>query len=208
MIRRVICFLALLGASLLPVRPAEPSTPGQFDSLIKSSPFGQAAPASGVQPGNGTAPLEFRSVLVDHGEYFFSLHETANHASQWVGLKETGQPYVVESYDSEKGLIQVKYHGQSLTLALKLAQVIVQATPPVSQLPTAAPPAAMGPAAQPDDASRLAQVAEEIRRRRALRTQGGPPNLPTASGRSGPGPMIQPNAPNSPARPYVPPVRP
>src|SRR5438105_3621296 len=94
MIRRVICLGALLGASLLPVRPAEPPTPaqtGQFDSLIKNSPFGQAAPANGAQAGAAPTPLEFRGVDMEKGEYFFSLHETANHTSQWVGLKDTSQ---------------------------------------------------------------------------------------------------------------------
>src|SRR5664279_1291982 len=116
MIRRGVYLFALLGVGLVPARPAEPAQ-GQFDSLIKSSPFGQGA-SGAAQAGNGTAPLEFRGVLMDKGEYFFSLHETASRSSQWVGLKEANQPYVVESYDSEKGAIQVKYHGQTLSLSL------------------------------------------------------------------------------------------
>jgi hypothetical protein len=203
MIRRTVCVIALLGLGSVPARPAEPAPQGQFDGLIKSSPFGQAAPAGGAA-ANGPASLEFRGVFldVDKGEYFFSLHETGSRTGQWVGLKESGQPYVVDSYDAEKGAIQVKYRGQTLNLALKLAQVIVQAPPPPLPVNPGSAPIAVpaGSPAQGDEASRLAQVAEEIRRRRALRAP--PASLPQA------GPMVQPNAPNSSARPYTPPVRP
>ncbi len=170
MIRRGVYLIALLGLGLTPARPAEPA-PGQFDNLIKSSPFGQA-PAGAAQAGNGSTPLEFRGVFQEKGDYFFSVHETSTRAGQWVGLKEASQPYVVESYDSEKGSIQVKYHGQTMTLSLKAAQVIVQAPPAISPLPTNTPPV-MTNAAPADEANRLAQVAEEIRRRRALRSPIG-----------------------------------
>ncbi len=171
MIRRGVYLVALLGLGLTVARPAE-TAQGQFDNLIKSSPFGQA-PAGAAQAGNGSAPLEFRGVFQEQGNYFFSVHETSNRAGQWVGLKEANQPYVVESYDSEKGSIQVKYHGQTMTLSLKQAQVIVQAPPPITApLPTNTP-GVMTNAAPADEANRLAQVAEEIRRRRALRSPIG-----------------------------------
>jgi hypothetical protein len=117
---------------------------------------------------------------MDKGEYLFSLHETATRASQWVGLKEASQPYVVESYDSEKGSIQVKYHGQTLNLSLKLAQVIVQAPVPNTNPAPANTPAAFGNAPTSNEAARLAQVAEEIRRRRALRAP--PVQIPQPNG--------------------------
>ena len=195
MIRRGVYLVIVLGVGLVPARPAEPAQ-GQFDSLIKNSPFGQSAPG-GAQAGNGAAPLEFRGVLMDKGEYFFSLHETASRSSQWVALKEANQPYVVESYDSEKGSIQVKYHGQTLTLALKLAQVIVQAPPPIPAQMPANTSAVIGNAPSGDEASRLAQVAEEIRRRRALRA-------PPGAG----GPVPQPAATNNLPRPAAAPARP
>jgi len=163
----------------MPAFPADPAQ-GQFDSLIKSSPFGSSA-STGAPGGNGAAPLEFRSVLMDKGEYFFSLHETATRSSQWVGLKESGQPYVVDSYDADKGSIQVKYHGQTLALSLKLAQVIVQAPPPMPTPGPANTPAIIANAPSGDEATRLAQVAEEIRRRRALRAPQGPVPQPNAT---------------------------
>ena len=199
MICRKLCIVAVWGLGCVLVRAADgaaaaTSGASAFDSLIKSSPFGQST--SGAQAANGAAPLEFRGVLMDKGEYLFSLHETATRASQWVGLKEANQPYVVESYDSEKGSIQVKYHGQTLNLSLKLAQVIVQAPPPMN-MPAPSPangPAVVGPATSSDEASRLAQVAEEIRRRRALRAP--------------PVPVPQPNNVTNQPRPAAAPAKP
>lgn len=191
--RRKLWTAVLLGLGVALARSAE-VVPGQFDSLIRNSPFGQPAPASGPQTGNGAAPLEFRGVFVDRGEYFFSLHETANRASQWVGLNEASQPYVVESYDQAKGSIQVKYRDQTMTLTLKLAQIIVQAVPSSAPPPAVLPSgSALANQAPGDVAGRLAQVAEEIRRRRALRA---------------PGLVPQQNAPGNPPRPGPLPTKP
>lgn len=218
MICRKVCLVALLGvgsvlvraADPVPVVPAEAPAPGQFDSLITNSPFGMAA-APGVQPGSDGSGLEFRGVFVDKGEPYFSVHDSANRSSQWVGLKESGQPYVVESYDLDKGSIQVKYRNQVMNLALKRSQVVVQAMPMPApaggpQFTPGVPAIAANPASQ-DEATRMAQVAEEIRRRRALRAPPGQGPQPNAVNIR-PGAMIQPNAPNNPARPFVPPARP
>lgn len=176
---RQLAAVALLSLSVTLARSAE-TTPGQFDSLINNSPFGQPAPATGAQPGKEASPLEFRGVFMDKGEYFFSLHETATRSSQWVGLNEAGQPYVVESYDSAQGSIQVKYRNQSLTLTLKRAQIIVQAAPAAVQYQPGATPVVTNPTPT-DEAVRMAQVAEEIRRRRALRAPPGQGPQPSAA---------------------------
>ena len=202
--------MALLGvgsvlvraADPVPVVPAAPPAPGQFDSLIKNSPFGSAA-APGIQPGSDGSGLEFRGVFVDKGEPYFSVHEPATRSSQWVGMKESGQPYVVESYDIDKGSIQVKYRNQVMTLALKRSQVVVQAMPMPAQsggpqfTPAGAPAIAANPASQ-DEATRMAQVAEEIRRRRALRAPPG----------QGPQPGTNLTPAINPPRPAAPPSRP
>lgn len=179
MIYRKVCFVALLGVGMLPalaadVGPAVPPAPGQFDNLIKNSPFGSAA-TPGVQPSSDASVLEFRGVFVDKGEPYFSLHESTTRSSQWVGLKESGQPFVVESYDVDQGSIQVKYRNQVMNLALKRSQVMVQAMPmPVPVGPPAGAPAIAAKPISSDEATRMAQVAEEIRRRRALRAPPGP----------------------------------
>jgi len=186
MSRRLLCTIVLLGAGAPFARSADVA-PGQFDSLVKNSPFGQGVPGGGIQTGQAS-PLEFRSVFTEKGEYYFSVYETATRSSRWVGLKEAGQPFEVVSYDRAKGTIQVVYRNQPLTLTLKQAQIIVQAPSPVMPspgTPTGIPVNAVAPGS-PDESARLAQVAEEIRRRRALRAQGPVPRPTTTPG---PGPV-------------------
>jgi hypothetical protein len=149
-----------------------------LDTLVKNSPFGSAT-AAGTPASPGGA-LEFRGMFVDGGETFFSLYDAATRTSLWVGLKEAGNPFVVKSYDETKGTVSVDYQGQVHTITLKQAKIVALAPPP-SPLPTqaatspGAPPAVN---ASPDEAARLAQIAEEIRRRRAIRAQAGAPRSP------------------------------
>lgn len=177
--------------------PAKPA----LDNLVKNSPFGSAA--SPVVPGAESGQLEFRGVIVDKGETFFSLFEPSTRQSQWVGLNESGAPYTVHGYDSATQTVKVLYRNQPITLTLKRAQVVVQAPPPMPSAggpvptPGATPAVVSGSAAPADEAARLAQVAEEIRRRRALRAQGGAPMpqpqpLPT-NAQTSPGGPPQPN---------------
>jgi hypothetical protein len=198
--RYVSSFAALLGLAALTAPAAEPAK-GPLDSLVKNSPFGSATAVR--NPGPESSQLEFRGMFVDQGEQFFSFHESATNTSQWVGLKETGTPYTVQSYDSETNTVKVLYRNQPFTLSLKRAQVIVQAPPPPpTQFPVTSPPTpgpqpgpAVGAATPADEAARLAQVAEEIRRRRALRAQGGPQPQPPPANSPVPSPQPMPNRP-------------
>lgn len=153
--------------------------PTNLDDLVKNSPFGApSATATGV---TNDAPLEFRGVLVDGGEYFFSLYDPTTRFSQWVGLNEPGNPFIVHSYDRDKSVAAVEYQGRTLTLTLKQAKVVALAPSAAGAPPVpagVAPNAAVTSAT--DDSIRLAAVAEEIRRRRALRAQqaGRPPSAP------------------------------
>lgn len=169
---------------------AEPAKPA-LDSLVKNSPFGSAT--SPVIAGAESGQLEFRGVMVDKGETFFSLFEPSTRQSQWMGLNETGAPYTVQGYDSATQTVKVLYRNQTLSLTLKRAQVIVQAPPPTTFPPNTPPapggaPVVTGGPAPADEAARLAQVAEEIRRRRALRAQGAVPQpLPMPANAASPG---------------------
>ncbi|RXK54914.1 hypothetical protein ESB00_03180 [Oleiharenicola lentus] len=188
-------FAVLPGLAAVAVFAAEPAKPS-LDSLVKNSPFGSAT--SPGAPGMESGTLEFRGVIVDNGEPLFSFFEPANRQSQWVKLNEAGAPYTVQSYDPDTQSVKVLYRGQPLSLALKRAQIIVQAAPPAPMpapggAPGASPTAVVNPAApSADEAARLAQVAEEIRRRRALRNQGASPI---------PQPQIQPTPNSRPAAP-------
>ncbi|HEX2860730.1 MAG TPA: hypothetical protein VHN79_03780 [Lacunisphaera sp.] len=192
------CHLPSLGALLAVaalIAPAAEPAKGSLDSLVKNSPFGSAtAPRN---PGAESSQLEFRGMFVDQGEQYFSFHESATNTSQWVGMKETGTPYTVQSYDSATNTVKVLFRNQPFTLSLKRSQIIVQAPPPPQANnpsgPGPAPNAVVGPPAGSDEAARLAQVAEEIRRRRALRAQGGA--QPTVNNTPPPLPQPQPNRP-------------
>ena len=150
-----------------------------YNSLLQRSPFSVATPG---QQAAADAPLEFRSVLVDRGEFFFSIYQPSAHAGLWVSLNEPGNPFSVVSYDEKTETVKVDYQGRTLSLALKESkiQAFVQKTPPPNTTaPAPGAPLPAGVAAPADEANRLARIAEEIRRRRALRQQATPaPNAP------------------------------
>ena len=189
MIRRPLIIAALLSGSLL--HPAAAlAAPANLESLLQNSPFGNPGAA-----GGGTRPdatLEFRGVLLDRGEPFFSLYETSSHSSLWVGLNEPGNPFKVQGYDRDKGTVTVEYQSRTLTLPLKQAK-IVALTPvlpagPNPNMPgnssgpmptgtpgTGGPQPMVGSGSPSEDAARLSAIADEIRRRRALRQQSPQP---------------------------------
>lgn len=113
--------------------------------------------------------------MVDGGETFFSLYEVATHQSLWVGMNEPGNPFTVRTFDREQNMATVEYQGRSLALPIKQAKTaVLPASGPVVAGPRSMPyPANVAPATPPaDEAAKLAAVAEEVRRRRALRAQG------------------------------------
>ena len=158
-----------------------------YNSLLQRSPFSVATPG---QQATADAPLEFRSLLFDHGEYFFSIYQPSTHAGLWVSLNEPGNPFSVLSYDEKTDTVKVDYQGRTLTLSLKESkiQAFVQKTPlPNATAPVPGAPVPAGVAAPADEANRLARIAEEIRRRRALRQQAiptpGQPSTPPRQNR-------------------------
>ena len=145
-----------------------------LEKLTANSPF---APGQGGNATGETASLEFRGVFTDQGELFFSLFDSLSRTSVWVGLNEPGHASAVRSYDSNAQTINVDHKGRSLTLALKKGPIVVSAsdlTLPGMGLASPGSPA-INPAASTDDARRLANIAAEIRRRRAMRQQVASP---------------------------------
>lgn len=193
---RSLPLFALLAVPALAQTPPPPepatSTLPSLQNLVQNSPFGSATPVG--QPGAAAGPLEFRGTFVERGERFFSILDTGSRRAEWVGMKESGHAYTVKSYDPDSETVTLDYQGRSLSLKLRTARITAMATPP----PTAGPQPGMaisagmasgGPTVVPGpnttEAQRLAQVAEEIRRRRALRQQAQqqpqpapPPNQP------------------------------
>lgn len=123
-------------------------------------------------------PLEFRGVFSDAGESFFSLYDAASRRATWVGLKEPGNPFVVLAYDEAKGVIEVEFQGQVRSIGLKQAKVTALPAAPMPSGPASPPQGnavvvtpALTPVPPADETARLVQIAEEIRRRRAMRVQ-------------------------------------
>ncbi|MFI5336719.1 MAG: hypothetical protein ACHQ5A_08045 [Opitutales bacterium] len=152
-----------------------------LDSLVANSPFAGQAGNRGRKDAAAT-PLEFRGVLYEGSTAFFSLYEAATKQSAWVELKEGGLNYTVKGYDPANSKLQVEYQGRTLTLPLVQAPKTARPMMPVAANP-ATPPANPGgnpnlipPAPNPQ---LPAQIAEEIRRRRALRQQAVTSPAPT-----------------------------
>lgn len=175
---RPLLLLALLAAPAF----AQPAPAPSLQNLLANPPFGSAASA-GAAPVSAT-PLEFRGTFVDRGERFFSLADPATKKAEWVTLNETGHPFLVKAYDADTETVTVDFQGRSLSLKLRAAKIVAMAAPPpqpVAGVQPGTPAPSAGPAASTTEAQRLAQVAEEIRRRRALRsqaTQTPPPGQP------------------------------
>ena len=166
--------LFLVFASGLSAQTEAPS----LRNLVTNSPFGTAQQSGNVAATNG-ASLEFRGTFVEGGERFFSLVDTSTRRAEWVGLNERDRPFVVRSFDPESETITVDHQGRTLNLKLHSARIGVLPQQPVAQAGPPQPangnnqPSANQPSAT--EAQRLAQVAEEIRRRRALRQQSANP---------------------------------
>ena len=193
--RRLLLLALFVPAIRLLAQTSDP-TATPFDSLVTNSPFGARSTETG--PAANGAQLELRGIFVDQGETFFSVYDTSTRVSRWVGLNERGEPFTVRRYDAAHDSVTVEYQGRELALELK--QVKVVALPP-APAPSAAPgpgqasgpgprpisgasggpgpavgtTASAGPAPSPEDAARLAAIAEEIGRRRALRQRMLPP---------------------------------
>ncbi len=157
------------------------ATPPTIEGLLSNSPFGTVA--SSTAGARANQPLEYRGIMVENGAPYFSIFEVSTHSSAWVGLNESGNPFTVKSYDDTKDQVTVDYHGQTIIVPMKVAKVVALAMPPPVQVGAGGP----GPVPMPgpvvgqspngggntpaEEAARLSAVAEEIRRRRALRAQ-------------------------------------
>jgi hypothetical protein len=155
-------------------------------SVSSVSPF-LPPDAPAVVPGTTGAqgaPIEFRGVVAMGGRQRFNFFDPARKQSAWVGLAESGSPYRVTAYDDARESVTVEVEGRVLTLALEKAKI--GSAPPPANVPMvagatagAAAVATPSPGVAPivlnptpaDESKRLATIAAEIRRRRALRQQ-------------------------------------
>jgi hypothetical protein len=144
--------------------------------LTPDSPFAPPPNPNG-DTGATTAnsPLELHGILATPEGYRFNLCDPSGHINVWIGLNAAGQPFVVRTHDVAHRRVTVEYQGRELTLSLaepKITPMSMQQPMPMMQ------PQLMGQLPMPPGAAnagpqnvqrRLELIAEEIRRRRALR---------------------------------------
>ena len=193
-LRSKILLLLTLGAGL-GLAAGKAASQTDLDSLVKNSPFGSSKAGQVADAGN--QPIEFRGSMEENGQPIFSLYDTATKRTRWVGLNDTSGEVVVKSFDAEAHTVSVEQNGRPLALTLKSGPRIVQNIPP--PMPPAMQPGSPGLPGQNSPNSigkgpeqqRLSAIADEIRRRRALRSQSPQPMpMPNAvPGSSGPVPM-------------------
>ena len=156
-------------------------------TISTESPFlpknGQAMAA----PTENT-PIELRGVMATPDGLRFAIYEPALQKGSWVKANETGFGFVVRSYDAGKSAVTVDYQGRPQTLTLKEARFDGTVAPapmmpgaPGQVRPAAGTGGAPAITANPaEEAKRLEQVANEVRRRRAAR-QAATQNPPTGA---------------------------
>lgn len=160
-----------------------------LESLVRDSPFLPITGAAPITASGEGGPLEFRSVVFELGEFFFSIYDQSARESKWVTFGETDLPYVVRSYNQEEDILTIDYQGRNLALKLQSAHTAGQITDGTSPAPL--PSAGEGgqnagrstqsEASAPSSSSgvdaaqsqRLQEMADEIRRRRQQPVQPG-----------------------------------
>ncbi|HEY4299346.1 MAG TPA: hypothetical protein VGM73_00645 [Candidatus Didemnitutus sp.] len=196
-------FIALVALAATCQAPA-----ADYASLLSNSPFAPIGPGAA---SGGDKSVEFRGMFTDDKRNtYFSILDVGTQKSAWVGMNETGHPFVVRSYNAANDTLTVELGGHNVNLSLKHAAVQLAAATvrPAMPAPTpgeGGPPRGgrwmqnvMGSDGRPDP-KRMEAFIEEMRRRRAQRMQsfaaqnpgeGGAPNAPGA----GTGPMPMPTA--------------
>lgn len=157
-----------------------------LDSLVSRSPFSPAQANPG--PAAATDGLELRGIVVEDGKASFNIYDPNTKSATWVAIEEAGHPFVVRSFDAAKDTATVDWNHKSISLPLKQSKVQLAAASPVAVAPTGPTPVAgpgqnvrgnrgggpvvlFGGANGAPDQQRMQAIAEEIRRRRALRAQ-------------------------------------
>lgn len=158
------------------------------DYTPKNKPTGPPKPSP-------VARYELRSIMVLGGVHTFSLFDTTNSKGFWIDLNETVEGVTISDYQKsdESESVLVRSGGYERRLKLKEAQIVaLKVTPPRPQTsstalarrkPPSGPPntipgpppsgtpsrAAINNLSDQEVRARMQKVAEEIRRRRAMR---------------------------------------
>jgi len=133
----------------------------------------------------GAASLEFRGFVDVGGGKQFRLFDPAKKQGVWVRLNERSSEFeaVIRQHNEGEESVSVEHQGRTVTLAMRKAKIVADASAPAAPPPSVAP---AGPAitvtpavtqtvmvnpSPADEQRRLEAVAAEVNRRRALREQ-------------------------------------
>ena len=168
---------------------AIPFAHASVDELINNSPFagpGIQAAAAQATPGS----IELRGIIRTGETWEFSIYDPSRKYSAWVKLGQIGDDFVVKNYDPDHDSATVEYQGRTLKLSLPEAKIapmngaMQQPMPPPNLAMGQPQPGQPQPGAptinqsSADEQKRLEAIAEEIRRRRAMRQQAATPQQP------------------------------
>jgi hypothetical protein len=154
-----------------------------FSAGLATEAIARISTESPFMPKNGqvmaapteNTPIELRGVMASSEGILFGIYEPASQKGSWIKAGEAGHGYVVRSYDEGRASVSVEYQGRLQTLTLKEAKfdgaiAAVPMSSGSSQIRPAVMPGAPAVANNPaEEAKRLEQVANEVRRRRAAR---------------------------------------
>lgn len=169
-----------------------------LDSLLNNSPFNQPA---GNAANVASEALELRGVVIEDGRASLNIYDTATKKAAWVTVDEPGHAFLVRSFDAANDTATIEVNRRTVSLPLKRATVQLAAAAPVAPppapvgvnlaagtavagQPAGAPAAnaAVNAAGAAPDQARLQAIADEIRRRRAMRAQNqGQPQPQTSA---------------------------
>jgi hypothetical protein len=155
--------IRLFSLSLALGVPAHAAISADSPFMAKNGP----APTAAAE----NSPIELRGVMSTPDGLRFAIYEPASQKGNWVKAEESGFGYVVRSYDTKRSQASVDYQGRTQTLTLKEARfdgtAVTSPAPAAGQ--QARPPGTAVTANPAEEAKRLEQVANEVRRRRAAR---------------------------------------
>ena len=142
-----------------------------FNSLLKNSPFGPSMLVE--KPLEQSHPLEFKGILVENGTTYFSIHDPETTRSAWAQLHEkTKLDFEVLAYNPSHRQITVNHRGTEIKLVLPaIGQQQDRATTRNQNALMANTNTVAKPPLPTNEATRLSNIAAEIKRRRALRQQ-------------------------------------
>lgn len=154
-----LCLASFILGGFAPLNAAE------LNGLVTNSPFG-GKEAVAAQP---VSNFEFRGMVQEGDVLFFNIYDQQKKTASWLALDGESAGLKVEKYDATTQQLSLRDGTRQLQLTLKQAVVtLVAAEPEAKALDSNSP---SGFVLAPDEKANLQKIAEEIRRRRELRSQ-------------------------------------